>query len=159
MYHRITQRMSRIAKRNRATKMALVTGETRACMVPPRGRHGVLKEVQRRERCGLPPAPVERRPDREEISAGQHPWGACSLGTKGVPGLVETPGPLDPQPEPPSPWCSRGALTLASGNQRSLKLRENCQVQRGTSRVDPGLLEERDWGEVWGSPPCSLGRP
>ena len=138
MYHRITQRMSRIAKRNRATKMALVTGETRACMVPPRGRHGVLKEVQQLERCGLPPAPVERRPDREEISAGQHPWGACSLGTKGVPGLVETPGPLDPQPETPSPWCSQEALPLAGGNQRSLRLRENCQALQGTSQVDPG---------------------
>ena len=29
--------MSRIAKRNRATKMALVSGENRACMVPLRG--------------------------------------------------------------------------------------------------------------------------
>ncbi|XDA90677.1 hypothetical protein R6Z07F_020283 [Ovis aries] len=105
--------MSRIAKRNRATKMALVTGETRAYMVPPKGRHRVLKEGQRRERCGLPPAPVERRPDREESSSGQHPQGACSLGAKGVPGLVETPGPLDPQPEPPSLWCSREALPLA----------------------------------------------
>ena len=30
--------MSRIVKRKRATKTALVTGETRACMVPWRGR-------------------------------------------------------------------------------------------------------------------------
>ncbi|CAI9181267.1 unnamed protein product [Rangifer tarandus platyrhynchus] len=46
MDHRIMQRMSRIAKRNRATKMALVTGATRACMVSPRGRRGLLKEGQ-----------------------------------------------------------------------------------------------------------------
>ena len=43
MYHR---RMSRIAKRNGAKKMALVTGANRACMFPPRGCRKVLKEEQ-----------------------------------------------------------------------------------------------------------------
>ncbi|GCC19079.1 hypothetical protein chiPu_0018198 [Chiloscyllium punctatum] len=33
MYQRITYRISRMAKRKSATKMALVTGETRGCMV------------------------------------------------------------------------------------------------------------------------------
>ena len=60
MYHRITQRMSRIAKRNRATKIALVTGATRDCMALPRGCREVLKEGQRREQCRLPLAPMER---------------------------------------------------------------------------------------------------
>ena len=46
MYHRIMLRMSSIVNRNRARKLALVTGETRACMVPPRGRREVLKEGQ-----------------------------------------------------------------------------------------------------------------
>ena len=77
-------------------------------------------------------------PLMEDTSVGQHPWGTCSLRAKGVPGLVETPGPLDPQPTTPSPWCSQKALPLAGGNQRSLRLRENCQVLRSTSRVDPG---------------------
>ena len=40
MYHRVTQSMSRIAKRNRAMKMALVTGATRACMVSRGGAAG-----------------------------------------------------------------------------------------------------------------------
>ena len=69
---------------------------------------------------------------------GQHPWGTCSLEAKCVPGLVETPGPLDARPTTPLPLCGWEALTMAGGNQRSLRLRENSQVLRSTSRVDPG---------------------
>ena len=84
---------------------------------------------------------------------GQHPWGNSAHGAKGLPHLVETPGPLDPQPTTPLQWCSQEALPLAGGNQRSLTLKENCQVLRSTSRVDPGSPQGERLGRGVGVSP------
>ena len=88
--------MSRNAKRNRATKVALVMGETRACMVQPRGCPMALKGGPGPEKRQVPPAPAQARSPGGEESCpaaflaaavpAQHPkalgqrLGQCRLG-------------------------------------------------------------------------------
>ena len=145
--------MSKIAKRNRATKMALVTGETRACMVPLREHHGVLEEGQQREQHGLPPAPVERRQTGRKLLWASIPGAPACLGPRTC--LVWRRHQVPWTPSPQDSFCVVQPGGSALGQCASKKLKDERELSgtAGHLQSGPGVSLRRETGERCGGLP------
>ena len=146
--------MSRIAKRNRATKMALVTGETRACMVPSRGS-----------------TVGSWRRDSKESSAGchLHPWRDAQTGRKllwaSIPGAPACLGPrtclvwwrhqVPWTPSPQDSFCvvQPGGSSLGQWASKKLKDEGELPGTSGHLQSVPGVSLRRETGERCGGLP------